>query len=257
MRNLRRGPERQLARVPRSASPPVREAAARLHRHRQDPLVDDLQANNTESNNTEGDNTDTQTNTETDTTDTQSTNSSEASIEVVATTLNVRSGPGTNYEKIATVSKGQTFTVIGQINNCAWLKVQDSTNQEGWVSGDAQYVTLDTDCAEIPQAQAPAASSGNNSGNNTGNNSGSTSGNASKGCYNFQNNVGKELTITFTRADGKWNKTFKVAKGGQHLECFDPGKYTYTLSAPGFESGNNELIINKGDNYNFPINVKN
>jgi len=214
-------------------------------------------SNNTESNNTTGDNTDTQTNTETDTTDTQSTNSSEASIEVVATTLNVRSGPGTNYEKVATVSKGQTFTVIGQINNCAWLKVQDSTNQEGWVSGDAQYVTLDTDCAEIPQAQAPAAPSGNNSGNNTGNNSGANSGNASKGCYNFQNNVGKELTITFTRSDGKWNKTFKVAKGGQHLECFDPGKYTYTLSAPGFESGNNELIINKGDNYNFPINVKN
>ena len=50
-------------------------------------------------------------------------------------------------------------------------------------------------------------------------------------------------------------KTFKVAKGGEHEECFDPGDYTYTLSAPRFESGNNEMIVTAGDNLYFPINV--
>ena len=211
----------------------------------------DAASNSTESNNTD-------TTQSTDDTQAATSEGTSATAEVIATTLNVRSGPGTNYEKLATIKKGQKFEIIGQINNCAWLKVKDSTGEEGWVSGAAQYVTIDTDCAQIPAAAAPAAPSGATTSGSSAANSGSTSsGNASKGCYNFQNNVGQELTITFTKRDGSWNKTFKVAKGKEHAECFDPGKYTYTLSAPGFESGNQEITISAGDNYNFPITPKN
>ena len=64
-----------------------------------------------------------------------------------------------------------------------------------------------------------------------------------------------ELTITFTKADGSWNKTFKVAEDGEHEECFEAGDYTYTMSAPNFESGNNEMTVTDGDNFYFPISV--
>lgn len=190
--------------------------------------------------------------------DTQTPASDTATAEVIAATLNVRSGPGTNYEKVATISKGQTFSVIGQIDNCAWLKVVDASNEEGWVSGSTDFITLDTSCDQIPEATAPTEPATSDDAGATDNGAASNSGSvpAGKGCYNFQNMVGKELTITFTKADGSWNKTFKVVKAGEHQECFDPGKYTYTMSAPDFESGNNEMVISAGDNYDFPISVK-
>ncbi len=190
--------------------------------------------------------------------DPQPTASPTATAEVIAATLNVRTGPGTNYEKVATINKGQQFTVVGQIDHCAWLKVVDASNEEGWISGSTEFITLDTSCDQIPAAEAPAApaaASGSSAASN-GNASSSGSIPAGKGCYNFQNQVGNELTITFTKADGSGNKTFKVAKAGEHRECFDPGKYTYTLSAPSFESGNNEMVINAGDDLDFPITVK-
>lgn len=178
---------------------------------------------------------------------------------VVANTLNVREGPGTNYGKLGSVASGDEFSIIGQVDNCAWLLVTDADGAEGWISGAAEFVTIDIDCADIPVAEAPAApsNSGNATSGNTGsNNSGATSGNASQGCYTFQNHVGDELTITFTKKDGSWNKTFKVAKGSEHEECFDPGDYTYTLSAPRFESGNNEMTISAGDNFYFPVTAE-
>ncbi len=206
------------------------------------------------------DNPDTAKGTDEDTSaDAEPTDSATASAEVIAATLNVRSGPGTNYEKVATINKGQTFSVVGQIDNCAWLKVVDSSNEEGWISGSTDFITLDTSCDQIPEVEAPAAAAtpSDTGTANNGDAGSSSSVPAGKGCYNFQNMVGKELTITFTKVDGSWNKTFKVAKSGEHQECFDPGKYTYTMSAPDFESGNNELIISAGDNFDFPISVQN
>jgi serine protease Do len=133
------------------------------------------------------------------------------------------------------------LTVTGETDGCAWLQVLTPDGATGWVSGGEQFVRLDGGCASIPAVEPPAppnSSTGSSSGN-TGASSGSTgssSGNASVGCFIFQNYVGDELTITFTRASGDLNKTFKVADDAEYEECFEPGEYTYTLSAPHFES---------------------
>ena len=63
---------------------------------------------------------------------------------VVARTLNVRSGPGTNYAVIGSAAKGTRFGIIGQFNNCSWLKVVDAKKHEGWLVGTRQYVSIDT-----------------------------------------------------------------------------------------------------------------
>lgn len=170
-----------------------------------------------------------------------------ATAQVLVPTLNVRAGPGTNFNRLAAVNKDDQLTVVGQVNNCAWLQVLTPDGQSGWVSGGQQYVALNAACADIPEVKAPPAAGGSG---------GSGAATANKGCITFKNFVGDELTVTFTKKDGSWNKTFKVAKNGQQRECFDPGKYTYTLSAPGFESGNNELTINKGDNFEFPVTAE-
>jgi serine protease Do len=173
--------------------------------------------------------------------------------EVVVDALNVRSGPGTGYARVGGATRGEELIVIGEYNNCAWLNVQTRSELVGWVSGSAQYVNFTTDCAEIPAVEPPAPPQ--NSGSNPRSGSAGASGAVSgKGCYTFQNQVGPELTITFTRRGDGWNVTFKVPPDGENRQCFDPGDYTYTMDAPPpWDSVNGELAVGAGDNFLFPI----
>jgi hypothetical protein len=175
--------------------------------------------------------------------------------EVTTNALNIRSGPGTNYERLGSLGNGDQLVVIGQYNNCDWLNVQTRDEVTGWISGNERYVTLDTDCADIPEAEAPAPPSNSGSGGASGGQRPGPAAPAStKGCYLFQNELGAELNITFTRKGDGWNNTFKVGEGAEVQQCFDPGDYTYTLDAPPpWGSTNGELTINAGDNYTFPI----
>jgi serine protease Do len=168
---------------------------------------------------------------------------------VVTAALNVRSGPGTNYGRIAAVNQGDVLTVAGQSNSCSWLLIFTPDGQPGWVSGNSQYTTLNGACADIPEADGPAPAGQTGNGQSSG---GQAAG--SQGCYTFQNELGAELNITFTRRGDGWNTTFQVAPKGENRQCFDPGNYTYTLDAPPpWGSTNGELTVSAGDNFAFPI----
>lgn len=71
--------------------------------------------------------------------------------------LNVRSGPGTDFERIATGLRGQALTVLDQENDCAWLQVRTPDGIVGWVAGGVQFVSLDVPCDEIGRVgEAPS-----------------------------------------------------------------------------------------------------
>jgi serine protease Do len=179
---------------------------------------------------------------------------SNPSAVVIVERLNVRSGPGTAFNRVGAVAQGEALVVIGQVNNCGWLKITTPAGVEGWVSGSSQYVTLDARCTDIPEVTAPAApaASGNASGGQSA--GGQASGNASQGCYLFQNQIGPELTITFTNKDTGKSETFKAPSNGEVEKCFNPGRYTYTLDAPPpWGSTNGELTVEAGDAFLFPI----
>lgn len=69
---------------------------------------------------------------------------------VVAAGLNVRSGPGVHYDRIGQVARNAELTVLGQAQNCAWLKVKLADDSHGWISGGAQYARLNVACDAIP-----------------------------------------------------------------------------------------------------------
>ena len=172
---------------------------------------------------------------------------------VVARTLNVRSGPGTNYAVIGSAAKGARFTVVGQFNNCSWLKVVDPKKQEGWVAGTSQYVNIDTPCKQLPVATPP---------NNppaaqptaTPTAQPAPTKPANLGCYLFQNQLGAEVTVTFTAQNGSGSRTFKLPHNTEQVQCFAPGRYSYTLDAPPpWDSTNGELTVHAGDRHYFPI----
>ena len=64
--------------------------------------------------------------------------------------LNLRSGPSTTVPRLTVVTRGMQLTVTGQTGSCAWLRVTAPDGQQGWVSGDPQFVTLGAQCEAIP-----------------------------------------------------------------------------------------------------------
>ena len=178
--------------------------------------------------------------------------------------LNIRSGPGTNYNRVGVARQGDALVIDGQVDNCDWLKISAPDGTEGWASGKSQYVTLDTRCTDIPEAKRPAppaerapAQEGGTRGsqNDQGSSqSGSAAGESDQGCYRFQNQLGSELTVTFTRTENGKGTTFKVGGNGEVDKCFAPGRYTYTIDAPPpWNSINGELTVQAGDAFLFPI----
>lgn len=70
---------------------------------------------------------------------------------VIGNTINVREGPGTNYLQQGKFNKNEELDIVGQFENCAWLKVsRRNQTLTGWVSGDARYIQLQTNCENIP-----------------------------------------------------------------------------------------------------------
>lgn len=80
-----------------------------------------------------------------------------ASLEVLAAGVNIRSGPGTGFPVIASAQAGQRYTILGQYNNCTWLKIGQAQGQERWITGNAQFVRLLSPCSQAPaiSLQAP------------------------------------------------------------------------------------------------------
>lgn len=73
-----------------------------------------------------------------------------ATAVVIARGLNVRSGPAASAAVVGLVSQGDQLAVLGRsTSDCAWLLVRKGELQ-GWVSGAAQYVTLDVACNALP-----------------------------------------------------------------------------------------------------------
>ncbi len=119
---------------------------------------------------------------------------------------------------------------------------------------------MDAPAASAPSSATDSATAdASGSGNAAGEASGSAAGsaavvNASLGCYLFQNQLGAEITITFTAQGRDWNNTFPLAVDAEREECFEPGAYTYTLDAPPpWGSTNGEMGVAAGDNFYFPI----
>ncbi|MEM7035109.1 MAG: SH3 domain-containing protein [Chloroflexota bacterium] len=65
---------------------------------------------------------------------------------IIKTTLNVRSGPGSNYQRIGQVLQGDSYDILGRNADSSWLLI-DVSGVEGWIS--AQYTTVQGDLQRV------------------------------------------------------------------------------------------------------------
>ncbi len=71
-----------------------------------------------------------------------------------AATLNVRSGPGVEFESIATLADGQVVRLDGRSANGEWLQVRLVDNRLGWIS--TLFVTPSVAVASLPSISETA-----------------------------------------------------------------------------------------------------
>lgn len=81
-----------------------------------------------------------------------------AAAEVIAnTTMNVRGGPGTNYNIVGAANQGQRYPVIGKSPDGTWWQI-NYNGQPGWVFGElvtAQNTQAVAVASNIPQPPPP------------------------------------------------------------------------------------------------------
>lgn len=79
---------------------------------------------------------------------------------VVVPALNIRSGPGLQYDiigKVRTTEGGPgTVTVTGRSSDNEWLTVDDEAVVGGWINNSPSFITCSSDVTTLPIVEAPA-----------------------------------------------------------------------------------------------------
>ncbi len=75
-------------------------------------------------------------------------------VKVTNAFLNIRSGPGTNYQFIGSLKQGDVVTIIGRNADRSWWVVQ-SDQTRGWIINNPSFIVVIGNTATIPLAAAP------------------------------------------------------------------------------------------------------
>lgn len=79
---------------------------------------------------------------------------------VVVPALNIRSGPGLQYDIIGKVrttdGSAGTVNVTGRSADNEWLTVDPTVVENGWINNSPSFITCSTDVGGLPIAEAPA-----------------------------------------------------------------------------------------------------
>ena len=124
--------------------------------------------------------------------------------------VNVRKGPGTNYEKVAKLNAGTKLQIFETtvVNGVKWGRMS-----LGWVS--MEYVKLDTDSDD--NGNAGSGNSGNTGNENAGGNSGTGSGSGNTGSSGNTAKIGTIVKTTELRvragAGTQYDKVGTLKKG--------------------------------------------
>lgn len=71
-------------------------------------------------------------------------------VEILVDILNIRSGPGTSYAQVGTVTKGQKYTIVEIVDN--WGKLKSGA---GWISLNTKYVKKSEPSVSTPEPASP------------------------------------------------------------------------------------------------------
>jgi len=79
---------------------------------------------------------------------------------IAVPSLNIRSGPGTDYELLTTIAEGAQVELTGRLSDSSWWRICCVNGQPGWVIGEAIEIPADAEATvprvtEIPSPPSP------------------------------------------------------------------------------------------------------
>jgi dipeptidyl aminopeptidase/acylaminoacyl peptidase len=77
-------------------------------------------------------------------------------LSIVASGLNVRSGPGPNYFLLGFLSQGQSVPILGQHSASGWWQIQQPNGIIGWVSNGSAFGQTSGNLSQVPAVPAPS-----------------------------------------------------------------------------------------------------
>lgn len=175
-------------------------------------------------------------------------------LTVSALSVNIRSGPGTSYGIVGAAVAGEEYSVTGQVSNCQWYQIDHPELGTTWIAG-GDFSKANGDCATIPAISVtPTAVPTATAVLKSATTDPTDPFPADKGCLLLQNQLGPELTFSFTSEDGRFSDTVQVTSDADYPYCLDPGSYRVTVDAPPpWADINEEFTITAGDRFFFPI----
>jgi uncharacterized protein YraI len=118
-----------------------------------------------------------------------------------AATLNVRSGPGTEFETIATLADGQVVRLDGRSTNAEWLQVRLPDNRLGWVS--TLFVTPSVAVSNLPLISAAVTTATPEVAAVSGTGGAATATVTGAGALNVRSGPGTDFSLLSTLPDGQ------------------------------------------------------
>lgn len=197
---------------------------------------------------------------------------------ILVASLRIRTGPSTDAEIVGGAVQGERYPIIGQALDCQWYQINHPVLGTVWIAG-GEFAQADGDCAQIPAGDASAATAlptavpAEAAPAATAAPAAETPSEptiqptptpaepvaqdqfpADQGCLLLQNQLGPELTFTFTSSDSGFSDTVKVDSAADVSYCLPPGSYRVTVDAPPpWADLNEEFTLNAGDRFFFPI----
>lgn len=149
--------------------------------------------------------------------------------------LNVRSGPGTGYGILGTVTQTMRLPVIGHAaGRCDWFQVQLPAGTIGWIAGPPSYSTLEGDCNALPVVPTPIPPTPRPATANP--------------CVRFDNHFSKVVDVTLTMPGNvNEHRQFNIGAHGRQSQCLAPGRYTFSIGVPGIGNINGEFTLERGN----------
>lgn len=74
---------------------------------------------------------------------------------VITAFLNVRTGPGTNYDSVGQVKAGDILQVLGRNDDLKWIAIQGPNGTlRGWIVNNPTFISITGDMGTVPLAAA-------------------------------------------------------------------------------------------------------